>query len=109
MVWLDKIPNQKGMNKRIHIVVRGAVQGVGFRPFIFRLANELKLSGYVLNNSKGVFIEAEGSEPSLKDFLLRIENDKPKLSVIASLEHSFLDPVGYAKFEIRESEENEDV
>ena len=97
------------MNTRIHIAIRGAVQGVGFRPFIYKLANELNLSGYVLNNSSGVFIEAEGNEPILRTFLSRIEADKPKLSVITSLEHSFLDPLGYSKFEIKESQENEDI
>jgi len=82
---------------------------VGFRPFIYKLANELNLPGYVLNNSSGVFIEAEGSEPILRNFLSRIEADKPKLSVITNLEHSFLDPLGYSKFEIKESEEGDDV
>ena len=85
------------------------MQGVGFRPFIYKLASELRLTGYVLNNSMGVFIEAEGSEPILRNFLSLIETKKPKLSVITSLEYSFLDAVGYSKFEIKESEENEDV
>ena len=97
------------MNTRIHIVIRGVVQGVGFRPFIYKLANELNLSGYVLNKSYGVFIEVEGNEKVLRNFLFRIETEKPKLSVITSLEYSFLDPIGYSKFEIRESEENDDV
>jgi hydrogenase maturation protein HypF len=93
------------MNSRLHIAIRGAVQGVGFRPFIYKLANELNLTGYVLNNSSGVFIETEGDEILLKNFLSRIETDKPKLSVITSLEYSFLDPIGYQNFEIRESKE----
>lgn len=97
------------MSIRIHIEIRGAVQGVGFRPFIYKIANELSLNGYVLNNSSGVFIEAEGDEPVLRNFLSRIEKDKPRLSVITSLEHSFLDPLGYSKFEIKESEEGDDV
>ena len=97
------------MNARIHIAIRGAVQGVGFRPFIYRLANELKLTGYVLNNSNGVFIDAEGNEPTLREFLSRIHGDKPKLSFIISLEHCFLDPVGYFNFEIRESQEDNNV
>lgn len=63
----------------------------------------------MLNNSSGVFIEAEGSESILRNFLSRIEADKPKLSVITSLEHSFLDPLGYSKFEIKKSEEGDDV
>lgn len=46
---------------RLKIAVRGAVQGVGFRPFVHRLAAELGLAGWVNNSSQGVFIEAEGS------------------------------------------------
>jgi hydrogenase maturation protein HypF len=97
------------MKSRIHIVIRGVVQGIGFRPFVYRLANELKLNGYVFNNSAGVFIEAEGDEKILGTFLSRIEKEKPALSVITSLEHSILDPAGYNNFTIRESEEDEDV
>jgi hydrogenase maturation protein HypF len=85
------------------------VQGVGFRPFIYKLANDLKLTGFVLNNSSGVFIEAEGSELVLRNFILKIEADKPKLSVITSLEYFFFDKIGYSKFEIRESEEDDDI
>jgi len=48
------------------------VQGVGFRPFIYKLANELNLTGYVLNNSNGVFVEAEGKESEIRNFLLTI-------------------------------------
>lgn len=94
---------------RIHIAIRGAVQGVGFRPFIYKIAKNSNLNGFVLNNSLGVFIEAEGDETVLKDFLNRIENEKPTLAIITSLEYSFLDPVGYTKFEIRKSEENNEV
>lgn len=97
------------MNTRVNIAIRGAVQGVGFRPFIYKLANDLKLNGFVLNNSNGVLIEAEGDDSSIRKFLSRIETDKPKISVITSLEHIFLDPAGYSKFEIRESEEDKDV
>ena len=89
---------------RIHIAIGGAVQGVGFRPFVYRTATNLGLTGFVLNNSLGVFIEAEGEESLLKIFLKNIEEEKPPLSVITSLEHSFLDPAGYDKFEIKESE-----
>jgi len=94
---------------RIHIAIGGAVQGVGFRPFVYRTAAGLGLTGFVLNNSLGVFIEAEGEESLLKIFLKKIEDEKPSLSVITSLEHSFLDPAGYDKFEIKESEENDET
>jgi hydrogenase maturation protein HypF len=90
--------------QRVRIIIRGAVQGVGFRPFIFRLAEKMYLTGWVINNTQGVFIEAEADPATLERFLLRIEREKPAISFIQSLEHTFLDPVGYEKFEIRESE-----
>ena len=57
---------------RLSVEIRGAVQGVGFRPFVYRLATDLGLTGWVLNDSRGVFIEVEGSEPVLRVFLDRI-------------------------------------
>ena len=89
---------------RLKLAVRGAVQGVGFRPFVFRLAEELKLAGWVNNAPQGVFIEAEGPRSALENLLLRIETDKPPRSFIQSLESSWLDAAGFRKFEIRESE-----
>lgn len=81
------------------------MQGVGFRPFVYRLATELGLRGWVLNSSGGVFIEVEGERPWLEGFLLRLEQGKPPRAIIQSLEFSFLDPVGYTNFDIRHSEE----
>ncbi len=89
---------------RLKIAVRGAVQGVGFRPFVFRLAEELALNGWVNNSPQGVFMEAEGPRSGLERFLARLESDKPPRSSIQSLEASWLDPVGYSSFEIRDSE-----
>ena len=89
---------------RLKIAVRGAVQGVGFRPFVFRLAEEFKLTGWANNSPQGVFIEVEGSRVALEKFLLRLEFEKPPRSFIQSLESSWLDSVGYDKFEIRASE-----
>ena len=89
---------------RLKIALQGAVQGVGFRPFIFRLAEELKLPGWVNNSPQGVFMEVEGSRSVLEHFLFRLEAEKPARSFIQSLETSWLDPVGYDKFEIRASE-----
>jgi hydrogenase maturation protein HypF len=88
----------------LRVVVRGAVQGVGFRPFIFRLASELGLSGWVNNSPQGVFVEVEGEPRLLEAFLLRIESARPPRSFIQSLEPSWLDTVGYRGFEIRESD-----
>lgn len=89
---------------RLRLVVRGAVQGVGFRPFVYRLANELGLPGWVNNSPQGVFIEVEGPRADLEQFLLRLETEKPHRSSIQSSEASWLDAVGYDGFEIRESE-----
>jgi hydrogenase maturation protein HypF len=94
--------------ERLKIIVRGAVQGVGFRPFVYRLATELELNGWVSNSAQGVFIEVEGGRDSLRKFLLRLEKGKPPRAVVQSLESSFLDAIGHGGFEIRESENRGD-
>lgn len=91
---------------RLRITIRGAVQGVGFRPFIYRLATGFGLNGWVNNSSQGVFIEVEGSSEKLEKFLLHIETDKPPRSSIQSLESLYLDPVGYKRFEIKPSDKS---
>lgn len=90
---------------RLRLVIRGAVQGVGFRPFIYRLALACDLTGWVNNSSQGVFIEVEGKRQQLEKFLLRIEPKKPPQAFIQSLEASYLDVKGFTKFEIRKSDE----
>ncbi|HSK70119.1 MAG TPA: acylphosphatase, partial [Pyrinomonadaceae bacterium] len=95
---------EKEAIQRLRATVRGAVQGVGFRPFVYRLAKELNLTGWVNNSPKGVFIEVEGGSAKLKSFLLRLESEKPPRSFIQSLESSFLDAVGFSEFEIRASD-----
>jgi hydrogenase maturation protein HypF len=91
--------------ERLKVFVRGAVQGVGFRPFIYRLAAELDLKGWVSNSSQGVFLEVEGGKQSLRTFRHRLEKEKPPRAVIQSLESSFHDAIGYDAFQIRESED----
>jgi hydrogenase maturation protein HypF len=90
------------MNK-IRITIRGAVQGVGFRPYVFRLAEKMRVKGWVSNSLQGILIEAEGPKPLLDEFLIRVQNDRPPRASIHSLEFSFLDPSGFTKFEIRTS------
>lgn len=90
--------------KRVRIVITGAVQGIGFRPFVYRLANELQLAGYVSNSGQGVLIEAEGAENQLGKFVARLEMGKPPLSVIQSLQCSFIPPRTDERFEIHSSE-----
>ncbi|MGP0566268.1 MULTISPECIES: carbamoyltransferase HypF [unclassified Nitrospina] len=88
---------------RIRITLRGKVQGVGFRPFIYNLATDLNLTGWVANTGQGVVIDAEGPLSNLDAFLYRIDEEKPPLAHIQGLEHTYLDPEGYEIFEIRES------
>ncbi|MBV8350986.1 MAG: acylphosphatase, partial [Verrucomicrobia bacterium] len=65
--------------ERAKVAVLGAVQGVGFRPFVYRLATQLGLKGWVMNSSQGVFIEVDGPLDSLQTFLIRLEKEKPPL------------------------------
>jgi len=90
--------------QRLRVIVRGAVQGVGFRPFVFRLAEELGLAGWVMNSTEGVLIEVEGDDRRIESLLARLREEPPPRAHIQSLEHSLLDPVGYTSFEIRESD-----
>ena len=89
--------------QRLRMTIRGAVQGVGFRPFLYRLATDLGLSGWVNNSASGVQLEVEGPRAILERFLLRVEREKPAISFIQSLESSIADPAGYTGFEIRNS------
>ena len=85
------------------INVRGVVQGVGFRPFVYRLAHQHSVNGWVRNTSGNVEIEAEGTEGDVSRFINDIENKAPPLALIDSIETSFCAPQGYTSFEIRES------
>jgi len=89
---------------RLRLTVRGAVQGVGFRPFVYRLAAELGLNGWVNNTPQGVVIEVEGEPARLDEFVIRLSADLPPPGRIVSLETQRLDPVGYTRFEIRASQ-----
>src|SRR3990172_5351450 len=94
---------------RWRILIRGAVQGVGFRPFLYRLANELGLAGWVHNSLQGVCVEVEGNEERLREFLARIDRDRPRPLIDAVLPHAVIDgldcaevePTGEAGFAIR--------
>lgn len=89
----------------MQVSIHGAVQGVGFRPFVYRLASEMKLAGRVLNSPQGVFIEVEGLRAELDSFLFRLQNEKPAPAIITSLEFSFQDPVDFKNFTIQKSEQ----
>lgn len=89
---------------RLKLVLRGAVQGVGFRPFVYRLANELGLTGWVNNSPQGVLIEVEGAHGTLEQFRTRLAAEKPPRSFIQSCEAAWLDALGCDGFTIRDSE-----
>ncbi len=83
--------------------IRGVVQGVGFRPFIYRLATELGLAGWVNNSSEGVTIEIEGERSPLATFLARLQSLAPPISKVQSVIVSEHTLVGYGDFTIRAS------
>ena len=89
------------MVERAQIVVKGVVQGVGFRPFVYNLAETLGLNGYVTNTSEGVLIEIEGTR--IPEFIQRLQSDAPPLSHITDLTVSPLPLHGYSDFTIRQS------
>jgi hydrogenase maturation protein HypF len=97
-------PNSIASNVRLRLAVRGAVQGVGFRPFVYRLANELGLTGWVNNSPQGVFLEVEGARTTLEYFRSHLDTEKPPRSFVQSCEASWLDAAGYDGFVIRDSE-----
>ena len=89
---------------RIALDVRGAVQGVGFRPFIYRLATGLQLTGWVRNCSEGVRIEVEGPGESVEAFVRRLAREAPPLSDIQRITRTPLAPAGGRAFVIAASE-----
>jgi hydrogenase maturation protein HypF len=91
--------------ERLRVKLSGAVQGVGFRPFVYRLAAELELTGWVLNSSTGLVIEAEGPTEQLDRFLEKLDQEKPAPAVVLACEAIWLAPVGFTQFEIRSSDD----
>jgi hydrogenase maturation protein HypF len=89
-----------------HISVQGVVQGVGFRPFVFRLARELGLKGAVFNTSSGVEIEVEGPTDAIDRFTERLTGDAPPLAHIEAILVTHESLKGFDSFEIRESRQD---
>lgn len=89
------------------IKVRGVVQGVGFRPFVFRLARQNTLAGWVLNGEQGVEIFLEGPDHGLHAFVQALKTEPPPAAQITDIEIRTSQPVGCYEFIIRESHRNE--
>jgi hydrogenase maturation protein HypF len=90
------------------ISVHGVVQGVGFRPFVYQLANKHNLKGWVCNTSEDVKIEAQGESKDLKHFLSELQNNAPPLAHIEKISVTYHPPADYTNFEIRLSIAEED-
>jgi len=89
-----------GGRVRTRVRVEGIVQGVGFRPFVHGLATRLDLVGFVGNDAQGVFVEIEGPDEAVAEFLRILETEPPPLAVIENVTASPLAPVGEQRFTI---------
>ena len=89
--------------QRWRLRVTGVVQGVGFRPFVYGLAHTLNLAGIVGNDSAGVFIEIEGSVPTLVEFQARLISEIPPLAFVEEITVEALTPTAATNFTIVES------
>lgn len=94
--------------KSLRIKISGLVQGVGFRPFVYRLAKELGLKGWVSNSSQGVIIEIAGEGIIIDNFLRRLDTDKPAISKILSREIIETENINFPDFAIKESDSSGD-
>jgi len=92
---------------RACVRVEGVVQGVGFRPFVYGLALGHDLKGWVLNDEKGVAMEIEGEKNKVEEFLSGLSSPPP-IATIEKTAVSYLPPLGYSSFEIRDSKEGEE-
>src|ERR1700722_7961082 len=88
------------------IRVRGVVQGVGFRPFVYRLARANTLTGWVLNGNQGVEIHLEGAEDDMEAFVQQMQSKRPSASPISEVEVAPALFEGLNEFTIRESHHN---
>jgi hydrogenase maturation protein HypF len=93
------------MATRVHIQVRGIVQGVGFRPFVFSQAIQHSLRGRVLNNSSGVLIDVEGEASAIEQLVEQIKSNPPPRAIVETIEcTNHLPPAHYETFRIVDSD-----
>ena len=86
------------------VAVMGRVQGVGFRPFVFQIADKYRIKGTVQNNMDGVKIHIEGKETDIGAFLVELQEHAPRLSIISDVIIEPAKSVGYEDFSIIPSE-----
>lgn len=90
-----------------HIHIQGQVQGVGFRPFVYKKAIAYKLKGWVNNSNTGVHIEIEGDEPIVNKFYKEITENPPELSIVTKRNIKQIEAQGFIYFKIVHSERKE--
>lgn len=94
------------MIERRRLTVQGTVQGVGFRPFVYRLASDLHTGGWVINSPQGVVIEVEASADTLDLFEARLQRELPPHAAIRAFSAEAVAPLGEGTFSIHHSEAN---
>src|ERR1700688_2088379 len=96
-------PHLSDSKIRRQLHVRGIVQGVGFRPFVYKLATSLGLTGFVFNSSPGVTREIEASAEASRKFIDSLQSDRPQLAEIVEMTISEIASLGSVGFDILES------
>jgi hydrogenase maturation protein HypF len=86
---------------RLRVEIEGAVQGVGFRPFVYRLATDEGLGGWVLNDGRGVVLEVEGDASGVEGFRRRLLTEPPPRARVGAVREKELEATGEAAFRIR--------
>ncbi len=92
------------MKEALDIQVKGIVQGVGFRPFVYRLAKKYLIDGWVLNATDGVFIHAEGETKLLDEFVIELSENPPAASRVEEVTLKEVPLEDFDSFEIRFSD-----
>ena len=101
----ERAPEDMAASQRLRMRVRGAVQGVGFRPFVHGLAREFALDGFVLNDAEGVLLEIQGAR--VNEFLDALRRDPPPLARIDRIELRSVPPKSVRGFSIEPSADGE--
>jgi len=92
----------------LKIRVRGLVQGVGFRPFVYRIARENGLTGFVRNDDDGVFIRVQGPDGPIRTFLHQLKHHPPRAAQLYSIKHTSCDQESFHDFRIEKSSSTSD-
>ena len=101
---MAQLSSESAETRRVRARVDGTVQGVGYRPFVYRLAHELGVAGWVLNDERGVLVEVEGDPGAVDAFVARLSADAPPLAEVTGVESEQIAATGEAGFEIVASE-----